>query len=177
MYVSDALTIVRISTAIALLAFTIVLFGQAEAGLAAEKDGPPASQVQFSILRKLDFAKVALRVRTQPQFEDALRERALTRLREHNLKPVEPSYHGPVEAVLVLTIDPIPLEGVCAGKILYDTKLELEDDVSPKRDPHLVLQRVTWSYAPAHPYVMDKVSLELLLSDVDKYIRQFIASY
>lgn len=173
----NAHTIGRFAQVISILAFTITLFGPVEAGLAAEKGAPLVNPVQFSILRKLDFSKVALRVRTQPQFEAAVRERALTRLREHDLKPVDHSYHGPVEAVLVLTIDPIPLEGVCAGKILYDTKLELEDDVSIRRDPHLVMQRVTWSYAPGHPDVVDKVSLESLLSDVDRYIRQFIASY
>ena len=176
MLICDANTIGRFAYLIPLLALTITLFGQVEAGRAAEK-GVQEERPVFSILRKLDFQKVALRVRTQPQFEDALYDRALTRLREHNLRPVEPTYRGPVEAVLILTIDPIPLEGVCAGKILYDTKLELEDDVSPKRDPHLVMQRVTWSYGPAHPYVVDKVSLESLLSDVDRYIRQFIVAY
>lgn len=162
----------RFAQVLPLLACAITLFGSVEVGLAAEKDAPLES-----ILRKLDFAKVALRVMTQPQFEKAVHERALARLSKVGLKPVDPSYHGPVEAVLVLTINPIPLEGVCAGKILYDTKLELEDDVSIKRDPYFVLPRVTWSYAPGHPDVVEKVSLESLLSDVDRYITQFIVAY
>jgi hypothetical protein len=174
---SDARTMGRAGFTATLFAFTITLFGQVDAGRAAENDVQLVNLPLFSILRKLDFSKVALRVRTQPQFEAALRDRALTRLKEHNLKPVEPTYQGPVEAVLILTIDRIPLEGVCSGKFLYDTKLELEDDISLRRDPHLVIQRVTWSFGPAPTSVVDKVSLESLLSDVDRCIHQFIVAY
>ncbi|MDH5741677.1 MAG: hypothetical protein OEY77_15250 [Nitrospira sp.] len=162
---------------IAALALMITLYNRNETGLAAGKYPGDSSTGQLSILRKLDFSKVAFSVRTQPQFQVRLRDRALDRLRKHGLQPLDEFFKGPVQAVLVLTIDPIPLTEACSGKVLYNTKLELEDDITIKRDSQITLQRVTWSFAPGHPAVLDTVSSEMLLADVDRYIDQFIVSY
>jgi hypothetical protein len=136
-----------------------------------------ASQNYIPILRTLDFAKVGLSVKSQPQFQEALLARALARLRKSGLEPVKSSYKGSVQAMLVLTLDPIPVGDGSPDKVLYDKKVELRDDVILKRDLDLHLEAVTWSFGPSHPQLVPTVGLEALLADVDLYIDQFIVSY
>jgi hypothetical protein len=144
---------------------------------ASDSSTQTASQTYISILRTLDFTKVGLSVKTQPQFQEALRARALARLQKSGLEPVKLSYKGPVQALLVLTLDPIPGSDGSPDKVLYDKKIELRDDVIIKRDLGLHLEAVTWSFGPSHPQLVPTVALEALLADVDLYIDQFIVSY
>lgn len=134
-------------------------------------------QGRQSILRKLDFTKSAFRIHTQPGLENRLEKRALARLKRAGLEPVDWKHKGPVEAVLVLTINPIPIDEDCPQKVLYDSKLQLMDDMILKRDPEMELEVITWSYAPGHPSVVDRMSVEKLEAEVDRYINQFIVSY
>ena len=131
----------------------------------------------YSTLRKLDFKQVGLRVSTQDQFADPLYRRALARLRKSGLEPVAPKYNGTVQAMLVLTLNPIPVKDGSANKILYVKKVELLEDVTIKRDSELHLEGVTWSFGPGHPQILSSITLETLLEDVDLLIDQFIVSY
>lgn len=144
---------------------------------ASDSSTPMASRTYISILRTLDFTKVGLSVRTQPQLQEALCARALARLQKSGLEPVKSPYKGPAQALLVLTLDPIPVSEGSPNMVLYDKKIELRDDVIIKRDPGLHLEAVTWSFGPSHPQLVPTVSLEALFADVDLYIDQFIVSY
>lgn len=152
------------------------VIGLADACLAADKQKEATGGGTISILRKLEFSKVGFSVRSQPQYEQALRERALARLKASGLEPVKASYKSPVDASLVLTLNPIPLSDSCPGKVLYDHKLELLDDITLRRDPQIHLERPTWIFGPAVPSVVDAMTTESLLADVDRYIDQFIVS-
>lgn len=153
------------------------VIGLANACLAADKQKGATGEGMISILRILDFSKISFHVETQPQYEQLLHDRALARLKANGLEPVKASYKGPVDASLVLTLNPIPLSDSCPGKVLYDHKLELLDDITLRRDPQIHLERPTWIFGPAGPSVVDAMTAESLLADVDKYINQFIVSY
>ena len=77
------------------------------------------------------------------------------------------SCKGPVQAVLVLTLDPIPLSDGSPEKVLYDKKIELRDDGIIKRDPGLHLVAVNWGFAPSRPQLVPMVAPETLFADVD----------
>jgi hypothetical protein len=80
---------------------------------------------------------------------------------------VQVSCKGPVQAVLVLTLDPIPLSDGSPEKVLYDKKIELRDDGIIKRDPGLHLEAVNWGFAPSRPQLVPMVAPETLFADVD----------
>jgi hypothetical protein len=164
-----------IQPAIGLVVISLILW--APTSSASDSSTQMSSRTYISILRTLDFTKVGLSVKTQPQFQEALRARALARLQKSGLEPVKSSYKGPVQALLVLTLDPIPVSDGSPDKVLYDTKIELRDDVIIKRDPGLHLEAVTWSFGPSHPQLVSTVAPEILFADVDRYIDQFIVSY
>ena len=145
--------------------------------LAAETAEKKDSRGLLSILRKLDFKRVSIHIQTQPELEKRLRARAIARLKKVGLEPVDPSYKGQVEAILVLTIDPIPVSAMCPGKVLYDHKFQLRDDVVLERDRDIRVEAITWSLAPASVSVVDIMPVEKLESDADWYIDRFIASY
>src|SRR6186997_2113707 len=105
------------------------------------------------ILRNLDFSKVGLIVDSQDEFVERLRKRAIARLKKVGLEPVSDLPGGTVDAMLVLVVNPMPLGKTCPGKVLYDRRIYLSDDVTIKRDPEIKMEAITWSLAPGHPSV------------------------
>jgi hypothetical protein len=130
-----------------------------------------------SILQKLDFKRVGFSMQTQPELTQRLRERAIARLKKAGLEPAAIAPNSQIDAVLVLTIDPIPLGKICPGKVLYDTKIQLRDDVIIQRDRDIRVEAITWSFAPGSPSLVGIMPIEKLEADADRYIDQFITSY
>jgi len=163
---------------VSVFTFLIYSLGWVDISLAAGNQKETTGGGQLSILRLLDVSKVGFFVRTQPRYRQLLTDRALARLKASGLEPNKESYKGPVQATLILTLDPIPLSEVCPGKVLYEHKLELLEDITVRRDPELhLLKRPTWDFGPARPDVVNAMTTEILLADVDRYINQFIVSY
>jgi hypothetical protein len=146
--------------------------------LFAAEDQPKSNDPgRLSILRKLDVRKVGLRIDSQAEVSQRLRARAIARLKKVGLEPASDLPGTPVDAVLVLVVNQIPLGKKCAGKVLYDSKIYLIDDVTIKRDPEIKLEAITWSLAPGHPSVVEAVPIESLEADADRLIDQFIIGY
>lgn len=126
---------------------------------------------------KLDIKKVELAVSTKPEYTKRLQERAAKKFKEAGLNIGEDlkSNHAP-PATLRLTLLPNSLETICSGKVLYDRKLEIVEDVFPERNDELRMRVSTWSLIGG-PYVTDEVTIEKLEVDLDEYIHQFIIAY
>lgn len=132
---------------------------------------------KLSILRKLDFRKVGLFVDSQDDLGQKLRARAIARLKKVGLEPASDRPGTPVDAMLVVVVNPIPLGERCPGKVLYDRRIYLREDVILQRDPGIRMEAITWYLAPGHPSVVKAVAIEDLESDADDLIDQFITSY
>jgi hypothetical protein len=154
----------------------IILFGASNL-FAAEVQPTSSDSGLLPILRKLDFRKVGLFVDSQVEFSQRLRAHAIARLKKVGLEPSSDRPGASVDAMLVLVVNPIPLGKTCPGKVLYDRRIYLRDDVTIKRDPEINLDAITWSLAPGHPSVVKTPSIKDLETDADRLIDQFIVGY
>ena len=126
----------------------------------------------------LDFDKVELFVAVPSEFTDRLYGRAVKKLSEAGLyKASNGKANAEKIATLRLELDTIPLDEKCRGKVMYVKKLELWEKVFPERNPGISASAVTWSYAAPIPVIVDRVSVEQLEADLDKYIFEFITAY
>ncbi len=131
---------------------------------------------------KLDIGKVAFFLRTKPEFHERLHARALDKLTKSGLYPIgsRKSAPGPPRepiATLTLTLKPEPLDEICPGKVLYETKLVLEEHVVIERNPEIRLLSITWSYAASRPAIRGPVTIEELETDLHQFLQEFIIAY
>jgi hypothetical protein len=128
---------------------------------------------------KLDFDKIRLLVDTQPQYIEQLMSLGVRKLTGAGLYTKSRDTVSRSEEIgfLKLILNPIPLGVECQEKVMYETRLELWEDVSPLRNQELRLQAVTWSYGISHPIMKDQVPLEQLESDLDQFLTEFIRAY
>jgi hypothetical protein len=81
-----------------------------------------SSRTYISILRTLDFTQVGLSVKLNDSAgKRYMREPSLA-YKKSGLEPVQLLCKGPVQALVVLTLDPIPLSDGSPDKVLYDKK-------------------------------------------------------
>lgn len=127
---------------------------------------------------KLNFSQVHFYVRTQPDLEKRLTTRALARFQKAGLTPADPGNKSSrVIATLILTLDPRPLGPICPGKVMYDNRLQLFEDVVLARNSEMNVEAITWSLAPGVPSIANPMPIEQVEQDLDKYIDQFIVAY
>ena len=126
----------------------------------------------------LEFDKVGFFVSGPPEYMDRLYARAMKQFTKAGLS--QPDQSRPTNdaiATLMLTLDTIPLDESCPGKVLYVQKLELWEKVIPARNSNISVPSVTWSYAMPIPIIVDRVSIEQLETDLDRHLFEFIRSY
>jgi hypothetical protein len=141
----------------------------------AEKDPqrPMGGHPTNASLRGLDMGSVKFMLwagsSTKP-----LSARAIERALKEGLKlSFKPNVETP--ATLTLRLDPRSIEEACPGKVLYESSLELVEQVKIKRNPAIYIWSTTWSKHKTN--ITDPVPLRKLETDVDELLDQFAASY
>jgi hypothetical protein len=125
----------------------------------------------------LDFDKVAVVVISQPNLTSRLRNKAIQQLTQAGLYKTNRSGPDPEHPMsLIITLDVSPVDNV-PDKVIYDQKIEFEEEVSPRRDPKIHFPAVTWFYGIKTPYLTSKVTIEQLEGDLDQLLKEFIRSY
>jgi hypothetical protein len=154
--------------------FLLVLVGGAEL-----HEGDSVSQAEPFIPTNtgLDFNQVEVFVHTEHEFWGPLVQHTIGQLTKAGLIDVERRKVTKKTVTLELTLDPIPLDQVCPGKVMYVKKLELWETVHPERNPRITARSVTWSEAPTSPDVTNRLTIEQLKADADGYLANFIATY
>lgn len=140
--------------------------------------GAATDEKIVSTVSGLDFDKVAFLIITRPEFRERLNKRADDQLTKAGL--LKPNRTGPNPerpAALILTLNPISLDEISPGKIMYVQKIELWEEISPLRNPEVHFQGITWSYGNSNPTITDKVTVGQLEDDLDRFMSEFIRSY
>jgi hypothetical protein len=130
----------------------------------------------MSSTEQLDLRQVQLIVVAPDTLKTALHDRALTRFAEAGL-PVLGSHSSqtPPLAVLTLTLDPHPIDDLCPGKVLYAPSLALTEPVTIPRTG-ATIRDTTW-LLETDKEVRGPVDDELITTDLDRFISQFITDY
>lgn len=131
---------------------------------------------------KLNFESVEFFLKTRPEYEDRLKERALAQFAKAGLYPAG-SRKSPAQketqpvATLTLTLDPRSLDAVCKDKVFYEPSLKMEEYVNPERYPDLRVRSVTWAFFKDGPPVRPSISVGQLEEDLHDSLYQFILAY
>lgn len=131
---------------------------------------------------KLNFERVSFILITHDEYYGRLNERALAQFAKAGLYPAG-TRKSPAQkdaesvATLTLKLDPRPLDVVCKDKVLYQPSLEMEEYVTPERNPDIRMRSVTWAFYNNGPPVRPSVSIEQLEDDLHDSLYQFILAY
>lgn len=110
------------------------------------------------------------------EFYDHLYDRALERFRQAGVH-LKTNTFKPGDILLLLTINPAPLEG-CEDKYLYTLRLEIGEMVVTERTPQQRNWSITYELGEP-PSVVDgaRVALGNLEQDLDELIDDFLVEY
>jgi hypothetical protein len=138
--------------------------------------GLPASTAYVGTTRDLDLSRVRFVIVASPGARARLQDRAIELFVKAGLpRPAPAESTVPSIATLTLSLDPSPIGSTCPGQVLYAPALTLTEPVTIPRNGAL-LNDSSWIMRPA-PQVRKPVEIAQLETDLDGFIRQFIADY
>jgi len=142
-------------------------------------DNPSAAQAEIlrSTLLGLDLAKVYLFVETEYQYDERLRNRAISRFATKKLLFNTSTAYKEGDPLLRVTVNWREIDGAGLKKGLYYRKIELAENVVSERTPRIRAWAITASYGLPEPIVSDRPTIEQLERDLDSLIDGFIQDY